>query len=115
MNDLAVVRPMSIDAVIERRNLMVEFCQKALLVNTDYGKVPGTEKNTLLKPGAEKLCTFFGYVPRYEPITTTEDWTGAIGIYQTLLQEFPDRKDWQARLRHAANQKTLAESYLQAG
>ena len=32
----------------------------------DYGKIPGTPKPTLFKPGAEKLCTMFRIAPDYE-------------------------------------------------
>ncbi|HEX8188271.1 MAG TPA: hypothetical protein VF586_07970, partial [Pyrinomonadaceae bacterium] len=37
---------------------------------------PGTEKRTLLKPGAEKLTTFFGLSTRFELLERIEDWTG---------------------------------------
>ena len=43
----------------------------------DYGVIPGTDKPTLLKPGAEKLCTLFGLTSRFEIIRSAEDWTGA--------------------------------------
>lgn len=42
----------------------------------DYGVIPGTTKPTLLKPGAEKICTFFGYAPHYEITAEIEDWSG---------------------------------------
>lgn len=42
----------------------------------DYGKVPGTDKPTLLKPGAEKLCNVFGLRPTFETIESVSDWTG---------------------------------------
>lgn len=31
----------------------------------DYGIIPGTKKPTLLQPGAEKLCKFYGLVPKF--------------------------------------------------
>jgi len=43
----------------------------------DYGIIPGTAKPTLLKPGAEKICAFFGYAPQYEILPgSIEDWDG---------------------------------------
>lgn len=67
---------LSIKESVERRNQMVEFV-KAILVNgTDFGPIPGTKKPTLLKPGAEKLCTFFGLTKQFAIIERTEDWTG---------------------------------------
>jgi hypothetical protein len=61
----------------ERENLLREL-KNMLVENVDYGVIPGTDKNkpTLLLPGAQKLCTFFGYVPHYEA-RQIEDWTGA--------------------------------------
>jgi hypothetical protein len=32
----------------------------------DYGRIPGTDKPTLFKSGAEKLCQFYGFVARIE-------------------------------------------------
>jgi transposase-like protein len=34
----------------------------------DYGVIPGTKKPTLLKPGAEKICSIYGLVPTFEPV-----------------------------------------------
>jgi hypothetical protein len=45
--------------------------------DVDYGQIPGTDKLTLLKPGAEKLTTFFGLSTRFQVIERIEDWTGA--------------------------------------
>jgi hypothetical protein len=68
---------MEIALMIERRQLMMQFVGKALIDGTDYGVIPGTGKNkTLLKPGAEKLCTYFGLRPTFEAVQFTEDWTG---------------------------------------
>lgn len=39
---------------------MIEFGREILKENLDYGIIPGIEKPTLLKPGAEKLKTAFG-------------------------------------------------------
>ena len=38
----------------------------ALQEGQDYGKIPGTAKNTLLKPGAERLCLAFGLRAAFE-------------------------------------------------
>lgn len=62
-------------AVLSRELLKVESEQRALLgayvkqqmvEGTDYGKIPGTDKPTLLKPGAEKLLGLFHCSPEYE-------------------------------------------------
>ena len=40
----------------------------------DYGVIPGTNKPTLLKPGAEKIISLWGARPEFEYISKTEDW-----------------------------------------
>lgn len=44
--------------------------------NVDYGIIPGTSKNTLLKAGAEKATSFFGLSPRFRDAVVVEDFTG---------------------------------------
>lgn len=63
---------------IERRNMIVEAMQSTVMEkDKDFGTIPGTDKPTLLKPGAEKLCTIFGlHVETPEITKETEDWTG---------------------------------------
>lgn len=67
---------MSMEAALKRRNALVEFVKKMMVENIDYGTIPGTDKPTLLKPGAEKLTTFFGLTPIPEIIESITDWTG---------------------------------------
>lgn len=44
--------------------------------NVHFGKVPGTDKPTLLKPGAELICKVFAMTPTFESVTSVEDWDG---------------------------------------
>jgi len=44
--------------------------------DVDYGVIPGTNKPTLLKAGAEKATSFFGLSTRFEDAGIVEDWTG---------------------------------------
>src|SRR5919205_1098256 len=67
---------MSIESAVERYNAVTEFVSRVLRKEIDYGVIPGTEKRTLLKPGAEKLTTFFGLSTRFELLERIEDWTG---------------------------------------
>jgi hypothetical protein len=67
---------MSIELAVERYNTLVEFVSRVLRRDVDYGVVPGTDKLTLLKPGAEKLTTFFGLSTRFQLIERIEDWMG---------------------------------------
>lgn len=75
-NDLAVMPIMDLGLARERRNQIVGFVKSIMIENTDFGVIPGTDKSTLLKPGAEKLTTFFGLSKRFEIIERIEDWTG---------------------------------------
>lgn len=72
--DFALMPVIGITQAIERRNTVINYTRKLMVKNTDYGEVPGTSKDTLLKPGAEKLCTLFGLTPKFEVIETVEDW-----------------------------------------
>lgn len=53
-----------------------EFIDSVLKINVDYGTIPGSKKQALLKPGAEKLSSFFGLSPVFEDVVTVEDWEG---------------------------------------
>lgn len=74
---LALMPVMNIEEAHQRREAIVEFTKTLMVEGTDYGKVPGTKRNTLLKPGAEKLTTHFGLTPRFPIMKETLDWTGA--------------------------------------
>jgi hypothetical protein len=67
---------LSVQQAVDRFNTVVEFVRTVMREGVDYGVIPGTEKPTLLKPGAEKLCTLFGLTSRFEIIRAVEDWTG---------------------------------------
>ena len=54
---------MDVKQAVARRGALVGFVQGIMVKGADYGAVPGTDKPTLLKPGAEKLTTFFGLAP----------------------------------------------------
>ena len=67
---------MNLELAIQRRDYLVRFIGQMLKQDHDYGKVPGTDKDTLLKPGAEKLATFFGLTPIFILSDHVEDWSG---------------------------------------
>lgn len=48
------------DALSSQRQMLKNFVQKELRIDVDYGIIPGTEKPSLYKPGAEKLKMLFG-------------------------------------------------------
>lgn len=67
---------MSMDVALARREQIVEFTRRIMVADQDFGIIPGTKKPSLLKPGAEKLCSFFGLEPEFLPIVEDCDWTG---------------------------------------
>lgn len=75
-NQFAVMPVMEIATAVSRYQSLVKFTQQIMTENIDFGAIPGTDKPTLLKPGAEKLVNFFGLTPVFEPIEIIKDWTG---------------------------------------
>ena len=67
---------MDITQALQRRDSMVKFVSAIMKPDTDFGKIPGTNKDVLLKPGAEKLCVFFGLSPEFVCTEQIEDWSG---------------------------------------
>lgn len=66
--DLAVPMPTGVAAVretMETLKAIRTFIQEELKEGLDFGVIPGTQKRTLYKPGAEKAVMFFNAAPRY--------------------------------------------------
>jgi len=62
------------DALLGRYEAIKDIREKVMTQDVDYGVIPGTDKPTLLKPGAEKLCTAFALYPEFEPLDEAKDW-----------------------------------------
>ena len=67
---------MAMAQAVQRYNAVLDFTQQIMKAGKDYGTVPGVEKPSLLKPGAEKLCSFFGLTPQFSLVKEVEEWTG---------------------------------------
>lgn len=65
-----------VQSALVRFQAMKDFIDHGLRVGCDFGVIPGTNKPTLLKPGAEKLANFFGLAPRFEIVEKELDWLG---------------------------------------
>lgn len=50
--------------------------------NHDYGIIPGTNKPTMLKPGAEKIVMLLGLTSEYEIVESTRDFEKGFFQYQ---------------------------------
>lgn len=53
-------------AMIALHDAVAKLIAEVFKEGRDFGKIPGTERPTLLKPGQERICTAFGAGMRYE-------------------------------------------------
>ena len=73
MNAITEIRPASVvtsgrlsaTETIDHARAVQEVMQTLMKEGEHYGKIPGTDKPTLLKPGAEKLCVAFRIADDY--------------------------------------------------
>lgn len=70
-----IMRPLvAPDDLIRHHQEITELVTKALVAGTDYGKVPGAgDRDTLLKPGAERLAVAFGCTIEYDIVQSEID------------------------------------------
>lgn len=61
---------------------LIEFTQRKLNPDVDYGIIPGTQKKTLYKPGAEKIAFLFGLKPELETVKEIEDFDKGFFYYK---------------------------------
>ena len=78
----------AIQEAVDQYNMMVEYVQKVMKDGIDYGKVPGSEKPTLLKPGAEKLQRLFRLHSTIETMEIKEDWDKPFFYYRYKCHVF---------------------------
>lgn len=74
------------------------FVRDYMVPGEDYGVIPGTDKPTLKKPGAEKLCDVYGLQRLFEIVERVEDWDRPLFHYVV-----------RADLIHAASGKLIAQ------
>ncbi len=58
-----------------------KFVLEMMVPGEDYGLIPGCNKPTLLKPGAEKLCDIFGFAKHVAILDQVENWDKGIFAY----------------------------------
>lgn len=65
-----------VTTALRRYQAVKEFISGVLREGVDFGVIPGSTKPTLLKAGAEKMTSFFGFQVRTILVASVEDWTG---------------------------------------
>lgn len=78
----AAITPQALQFEADQRKLLGEYVKAQMIDGTDYGVIPGTDRKTLLKPGAEKLCGLFHCVAEYTLEDKTEDWERGLFNYR---------------------------------
>lgn len=89
--NLSLIDDMSIQQVAQTMQKITQFqkvIQQTLRQNHDYGIVPGTDKPTLLKPGAEKILMMMGLRSEFEIVDSTRDFEKGFFQYQVRCKLF---------------------------
>jgi hypothetical protein len=84
MNEIATLQPAEAGApltsqqLIARLRVIQDVMTAVMKPDQDFGIIPGTDKPTLYKPGAEKLCVTFRLAPADPLIETIPTLSGAV-------------------------------------
>ncbi|TDT50919.1 hypothetical protein [Fonticella tunisiensis] len=76
-DNISIIENVNIQVVQDTMSKIQQFqalVQKNLKQNHDYGIIPGSNKPTLLKPGAEKILMLLGLTSEYELIERVHDY-----------------------------------------
>lgn len=71
-----------VDGLVSRYDTIKQAAERVLKEGVDYGVIPGCEKPSLLKPGAEKLATLFHLHPSFTLLDKQEDWDRPLFFYR---------------------------------
>lgn len=69
--------------MLQHMKLTQTFFKQAMKKDQDYGVIPGTDKPTLLKAGAEKLNELYGYSAVLKNISEQKDYE--TGFYEAVV------------------------------
>ncbi len=70
---LSIVNPeKSLSEFREQNQTFRSLVKTDMVDKVDYGLIPGTKNKSLWQPGAEKLASFFGLVPKFELVKEVE-------------------------------------------
>ena len=75
---ISLIKNTDVDQMAQQLQAISNFqgmVEKNLTNGQDYGVIPGTQKPTLLKPGAKKIQMLMGVTSEYDVIDKGEDYT----------------------------------------
>lgn len=88
---ISIIDSVSISQVQQTMQKITQFqkvIQDTLHQNHDFGVIPGTNKPTLLKPGAEKLLMMMGLRSEFDIADSTRDFKEGFFQYQVRCKLF---------------------------
>ena len=88
VRSIATIHEFGVDDVVAQVTKIQRVMEATMKAGEHYGVIPGTEKPTLLKPGAEKLCLTFRLDPQYE-VTSTMDGGHLTVLSRCTLYHIP--------------------------
>jgi len=77
-----------VQATMTKISQFQQVIQKTLHQGHDFGIIPGTDKPTLLKPGAEKILMMMGLRSEFEIVDSTRDFEKGFFQYQVQCKLF---------------------------
>jgi len=81
---IETIKETNVTATLSKIAEFQKMIQTQLQQNKDYGIIPGTQKPTLLKPGAEKICMLLGVRTEFELMDSTRDFKA--GFFQYMVK-----------------------------
>jgi hypothetical protein len=73
------------EEVTRRTQMLQDYVNNHMKEGEDYGIIPGGNKPTLFKPGAEKLNAVYGLSPLVEVTSRVEDWDNGFVAYEVKV------------------------------
>lgn len=77
---------LSVQQAQEQLQQLQGFVKSYMQEDEDYGKIPGTDKPTLLNPGADKLCEIYGFYTDFTIETSIEDWDRPFPLFDYTVK-----------------------------
>jgi len=63
--EIALTSELGVDEILRQQEMIEDLMRRGMKENVHYGTIPGTDKPSLWKPGAEKLGRMFKLAPSY--------------------------------------------------